>query len=125
MDEPIVVLDFEATGLNTRTARVIEIGAVRLVGDTVVDSLSLLVNPKEPLKPKITELTGINDTMLADKETAETAIPKLMEFIGDCPIAAHNAGYDVPLLKQELRRLGLDWDGPVLDTLTYARKLFP
>ena len=125
LDEAVVVLDFEATGLNTRIARVIEIGAVKLVDGTVADSLSLLVNPKEPLKPKITELTGINDVMLADKETAETAIPKLMEFIGDCPLVAHNAGYDVPLLKQELRRLGKEWDGPVLDTLTYARKLYP
>jgi len=53
LDAPIVVLDFEATGLNTNTARVIEIGAVKLAGGTVVDSLSLLVNPKEPLKPKI------------------------------------------------------------------------
>lgn len=85
LDEPIIVLDFESTGLNTNTARVIEIGAVKLVGGTVTDSMSILVNPKQPLKPKITEITGITDMMLADKETAETAIPKLMEFIGDCP----------------------------------------
>ena len=124
-DEPIIVLDFESTGLNTNTARVIEIGAVKLVGGTVTDSLSILVNPKQPLKPKITEITGITDMMLADKETAETAIPKLMEFIGDCPIAAHNANYDASLLRAELRRLGLQWQAPVLDTLTFARKLYP
>ena len=124
-DEPIIVLDFESTGLNTNTARVIEIGAVKLVGGTVTDSMSILVNPKQPLKPKITEITGITDMMLADKETAETAIPKLMEFIGDCPIAAHNANYDASLLRAELRRLGLQWQAPVLDTLTFARKLYP
>ncbi len=125
LDEEIVVLDFEATGLNTNTARVIEIGAVKLIGGTITDSLSLMVNPKEPLKAKITEITGINDTMLADKETAETAIPKLMAFIGDAPIAAHNASYDASLLRAELRRLNIDWDAPVLDTLTFARKLYP
>ena len=125
LDEPIIVLDFESTGLNTNTARVIEIGAVKLVGGTVTDSLSILVNPKQPLKPKITEITGITDMMLADKETAETAIPKLMEFIGDCPIAAHNANYDASLLRAELRRLGRSWQAPVLDTLTFARKLYP
>ncbi len=125
LDDPIIVLDFEATGLNTSTARVIEIGAVRLVGGTVADSLSLLVNPKEPLKPKITEITGITDTMLSDKETAETAIPKLMAFIGNAPIAAHNASYDASLLRAELRRLGIQWNAPVVDTLTFARKLYP
>ncbi len=124
-DEPIVVLDFEATGLNTGTARIIEIGAVKLASGTVTDSLSLLVNPGESLKPKIIELTGITDAMLADKERADTALDKLMDFIGDCPLAAHNAGYDVPLLRAELRRLGRSWDGPVLDTLTFARKLYP
>ncbi len=124
-DAPIVVLDFESTGLNTNIARVIEIGAVKLVGGTVTDSLSILVNPKEPLKPKITEITGITDMMLSDKETAETAIPKLMEFIGDCPIAAHNASFDASLLRAELRRLGVQWDGTVLDTLTLCRKLYP
>lgn len=84
-DDPIIVLDFESTGLNTNTARVIEIGAVKLVGGTVTDSMSILVNPKQPLKPKITEITGITDMMLADKATAETAIPKLMEFIWGLP----------------------------------------
>ena len=125
LDEPIVVLDFESTGLNTNIARVIEIGAVKLMGGTVVDSMSVLVNPKQPLKPKITEITGITDMMLADKETAETAIPKLMEFIGDCPIAAHNAAFDAALLRAELRRLGRQWNAPVLDTLTLCRKLYP
>ncbi|MBQ7865439.1 MAG: PolC-type DNA polymerase III, partial [Clostridia bacterium] len=125
VDEPIVVLDFETTGLNTQVDRVIEIGAVKLVGGTVADSMSVLVNPKQPLKPKITEITGISDNMLADKETAETAIPALMDFIGDSPIAAHNASFDVAVLKAELRRLGRSFSAPVLDTLTLSRKLYP
>ncbi len=125
LDDPIIVLDFESTGLNTATDRVIEIGAVKLVGGTVVDSMSLLVNPKKPLSEKIVKLTGITDMMLADKETAETAIPKLMDFIGDAPIAAHNAAFDAALLKSELKRLGRTFDAPVLDTLTLSRKMFP
>ncbi len=124
LSDPIIVLDFESTGLNTAVDRVIEIGAVRLVGGTVVDSISLLVNPQVPLKSKITEITGITDTMLADQETAETAIPKLMDFIGDAPIAAHNSAFDAALLRAELRRLGRDFTAPVLDTLTLARKLY-
>ena len=125
LDAPIVVLDFESTGLNTVTDRVIEIGAVKLVGGTVTDSMSVLVNPKVPLKPKITEITGINDRMLADKDTADVAIPALMDFIGDCPIAAHNAAFDASLLRSELKRLGRTFNAPVLDTLTFSRKLYP
>ena len=125
LDDTIIVLDFESTGLNTAMDRVIEIGAVKLVGGTVVDSMSLLVNPKKPIPEKVVKLTGITDMMLADKETAETAIPKLMEFIGDAPIAAHNAAFDASLLKSELKRLGRTFNAPVIDTLTLARKMFP
>ena len=124
-DEPIIVLDFETTGLNTGTCRAIEIGAVRLVRGAIEDSLSILINPHVPIPPKVSELTGITDNMLADKESAETVIPKLMESIGDAPIAAHNAAFDSAVLQAELRRLGLTWQGPVLDTLAFARKLYP
>ena len=124
-DGPIVVLDFESTGLNTSSARIIEVGAVKLEKGTVVDQLEELVDPGEMLKPKITEVTGITDTMLSGKPKAAEVLPRLMEFIGDCPIAAHNSAFDAALLRTELRRLGRDFDRPVLDTLTYARKLYP
>ncbi len=122
---PIVVLDFESTGLNTATARMIEIGAVRLENGQIADSLSLLVDPGEPLPEKITEITGITDVMLHGQPKAAEALPKLLEFIGDAPIAAHNSRFDASLMRHELRRLGLDRQGPVMDTLTFARKLYP
>ncbi len=125
LEEPIVVLDFETTGLNTGTCRAIEIGAVRLVNGAIEDSLSLLINPHTPVPQKVQELTGITDNMLADKPDASVVIPKLMEFIGSASIAAHNASFDSAVLRAELRRLGLTWNGPVLDTLAFARKLYP
>ena len=122
---PIVVLDFESTGLNTATARIIEIGAVKLVNGTVVDSFEELVDPGVPLPEKITEITHITDVMLAGKPTAAEMLPRLMTFIGDCPIAAHNSSFDAALLRAELHRIGRSYDNPVMDTLTYARKLYP
>ena len=124
-DGPIVVLDFESTGLNTSAARIIEIGAVKLEKGTIVDQFEELVDPGEPLKPKIVEITGITDTMLSGRPKAAEMLPRLMEFIGDCPIAAHNSEFDAALLRAELKRLGKTFDNPVLDTLTYARKLYP
>ena len=124
-DGPIVVLDFESTGLNTAKARIIEVGAVKLVEGTVTETFQQLVDPEEALPPKITEITGITDANLQGQPTAATVLPKLLEFIGDAPLAAHNAAFDVSLLKSELKRLNLHWNGPVLDTLTYARKLYP
>ena len=124
-DGPIVVLDFESTGLNTAKARIIEVGAVKLTEGTVTETFEQLVDPEEPLPPKITEITGITDANLQGQPKAAEVLPKLLEFIGDCPIAAHNAAFDASLLHNELRRLGLRFNGPVMDTLTYARKLYP
>ncbi len=125
LDAPIVVLDFETTGLDTNREHVIEIGAVKLIAGNVVDSFGMLVNPGKPLKPKITEITGITDIMLRDMPTAETAIPKLMDFIGDCAVAAHNASFDISMLRTELKRMGRTFSAPQIDTLAFARKLYP
>ncbi len=125
LQAPVVVLDFESTGLNTATARIIEIGAVRLVDGTITDRFEELVDPEELLPPKITEITGITDAQLKGKMKAAEALPKLMDFIGDAVIAAHNASFDASLLRSELKRIGRSFDNPVLDTLTWARKLYP
>ncbi len=125
LSTPIVVLDFETTGLDTRNDRIIEIGAVRLAAGRIVDDLSILVNPGMLLKPKIVEITGITDQMLRDQPGITEVMPKLLDFIGDCPIAAHNADFDYAILQSELRRQGIEREYTVIDTLAYARKLYP
>ena len=124
-DGPIVVLDFESTGLNTAKARIIEVGAVKLVEGTITETFQELVDPEEALPPKIMEITGITDANLQGQPKAAEVLPRLLAFIGDAPIAAHNAAFDANLLRSELKRLGLRYTGPVLDTLVYARKLYP
>ena len=125
LDTPIIVLDFETTGLNTAKDRIIEIGAVKLAHGQVVDSFGELVNPGVLLPEKISEITHITDQMLRDRPTAAELLPKLLQFMDGCPIAAHNAKFDCAVLESELKRLGLTYTVPQLDTLTLARKLYP
>ncbi len=125
LDDPIIVLDFETTGLNTSKDRIIEIGAVKLQGGHVVDSFGELVNPGMLLPSKITEITHISDQMLRDKPAAAELLPRLLQFMDGCPIAAHNAKFDCAVLESELKRLNLTYDAPQVDTLTLARKLYP
>ena len=125
LDETIVVLDFETTGLNPASDRIIEIGAVKLINGQVTESFSALVNPCVPLDPKVIKITGIKDYMLKDEPIAQEILPKLMEFIGQSPLAAHNASFDMGFLRAELGRMGQEFDLPQIDTLTYAQKLYP
>ncbi len=125
LDEPIVVLDFETTGLNTRQDRIIEIGAVKLQQGRIIDSFSMLVDPGFPLPPVITQITQITDAMLIGQEKADAALPKLMAFIGDSPLAAHNASFDIAILDSELKRLQQSYRPVQIDTLFFAQKLYP
>ena len=125
LDAPMVVLDFETTGLNTAVARIIEIGAVRLEGGQITGELSLLCNPGVPVPKIITDKTGITDRMLEGRESFAQALPKLLDFIGDRPVAAHNAPFDMGIFAAECERLGTTFHAPVIDTLTLSRRLYP
>ena len=121
----IVVVDFETTGLNCRRNRIIEIGAVRIRNGQVVQEYSRFVHPGEPIPPEVTRLTGITDGMVADARPAAEEIPPLLEFIGDAVFAGHNAQFDYGFLREECRRLGIELQLPVLDTLEMSRRLYP
>jgi len=125
LGQATVVLDFETTGLSPAVDRIIEIGAVRLENGQITDELSLLCDPGVPLKPKITEITGITDLMLRGKETPAEGVKKLLAFIGDCAVAAHNAPFDISFLAAECARIGESFHAPVMDTLIFARRLHP
>ena len=125
LDAPIIVLDFETTGLNPHGDRIIEIGAVKLSGGQIVDSFSTLVNPGVPLSQEIINITGIKDAMLIDAPKAEEALEGLMAFAGNSPIAAHNAKFDIAFLRAELGRLGKTFESAQMDTLAFAQRLYP
>ncbi len=61
----LIALDLETTGLDPERDAVIEIGAVRFRGARVEDEWSTLINPGRPIPPFISELTGIDDLMVA------------------------------------------------------------
>ncbi|MBQ6858924.1 MAG: PolC-type DNA polymerase III, partial [Clostridia bacterium] len=125
LHDEIVVVDFETTGLNPRKCRIMEIGAVRIRNGQIVEEYSKFVNPQEPIPDEVVKLTGITDAMVADAGTAETEIPKLLEFIGGAAFAAHNAKFDYSFLTEECRRLDIEINLPVIDTLEFARRMYP
>ncbi len=125
LDDDIVVVDFETTGLNPAKCRIIEIGAVRIRNGQIVEEYSRFVNPQEPIPETVTAITGINDAMVKTAGTAAEEIPLLLKFLGNSAFAAHNAKFDSSFLINECRRLGLEWHSPVLDTLEFSRRLYP
>jgi len=128
-----VCLDFETTGLDFATCDIIEAGALKIKDGELVDQFNSLVWTEDEISETITNLTGISKSDLEGQPKSSEVIPKLVEFIGDSPIIAHNLKFDLGFLKEILLRLGefgllndLEFDSDKhWDILLFARMIFP
>ena len=91
----------------------------------VIDEFECFVNPEKPIPQRVVEVTHITDDMVKDAETIDKVLPKVLEFVGDSVIVAHNADFDVGFLKYNAKQLGLSLENTYLDTLRLAKELFP
>jgi DNA polymerase-3 subunit alpha (Gram-positive type) len=120
------VLDLETTGLSSEFDRITEFGGVIMHNGSVIDRLEMMINPGIKIPKKISEKTRITDDMVKDAPTIEQALPKIMDFIGDCILVTHNATFDIGFLDVARRRMGLEpIKNPIIDTLALSRYLFP
>ena len=125
IDTTYCVLDLETTGLSFRTEKITEVGIMKVKNGEVIDEFSCFVNPEKPIPPKVVEVTNITDDMVKDAETIDKVFPKILEFVGDSVLVAHNADFDIGFLKYNAKELGYTLDNTYLDTLRLAKDLFP
>ena len=119
-----VVVDLETTGLRPGSARICEIGAVRVHEFELEDEFELLVDPGVPIGPAISALTGLRDADLRGSPHPAIAVRRFLEFAGNAVLVAHNARFDLAFLDRETERLtGARLAGPVVDTVGLARRL--
>ncbi|WP_139905434.1 DNA polymerase III subunit alpha [Clostridium thermarum] len=125
IDTTYCILDLETTGFSPVTEKITEIGIMKYKDGKVIDEFSCFVNPEKPIPAKVVEVTNITDDMVKDAETIEQVFPKLMEFINDSVLVAHNASFDIGFLKHNAKVLGYDFDFTYVDTLSLAQEVFP
>lgn len=127
LDQPIVMLDFETTGLTpVQGDRITEVAALRIVGGEVVERYVSLVNCGVRIPSFITGLTGITQAMVDSAPPASQVVPQLLDFIGSDPLSAHNASFDEKFLRAEAERLNLaPRHAALVCSLKLSRRVFP
>lgn len=126
VEDDYVAIDIETTGLG-RSARIIELGAVRMRHGRKVASFSQLVNPQIPIPAKVTQITGITDRDVKGKPTIDKALPKFYAFCGHDTWIGHNIRrFDLPVIAREAQRVGAGMpDVSFYDTLEVSQTLLP
>jgi DNA polymerase-3 subunit epsilon len=124
---PIVVIDFETTGLAPEQGdRITEVGLVRLESGRIVDRFTSLVNCRVRIPRHITAHTGITQAMIDEAPPAAEVVPRIKAFIGEHAVVSHNAMLDQRFFHGECRRLKL-WTGiePFICSMRIARRVYP
>lgn len=123
-----VVFDTETTALKTALAygKIIEIGAVKVRNNEIVEEFSVFINPEMKIPKKIVELTHITDDMVKDAETIYPVLRKFKDFCGQSVLVAHNAPFDIRFLSFYLDQIcmPMETDDVVLDTCKIDKYLF-
>ncbi len=132
-EAPLAVVDFETTGLNPETDRIIEVGIVCFADGALRQKLNWLVNPGIRVPEESRAVHQISEEELAAAPPLASVFPKVLEALaGHLPVA-YNADFDRRFLHREAAPLikhlselppALDAQVAWVDPLVWTRELF-
>lgn len=123
-----VCFDIETTGLNNNPAmgkmdRIIELGAVKLVGGEIVEKFSSFVACKDKLSQEIVNLTGIHDEDLVGAPEIEKVLADFFKFTDGAILVGHNVSFDYRFVHYYGEQCGYMFDKKQYDTLSLAQEI--
>ena len=121
-----IVLDTETTGLDYTKEKMVEFAAVRLEKGKIKDQFQTLINPQQHIRKSSIAIHGITPEMVEDAPTEEEAMPKILEFMGDYPMVAHNAIFDYSFINEAAKRVtGKGIENERIDTQQMFKEIYP
>ncbi len=105
-----VAVDIETTGLDPKSSRIIEIGAVRLVPGGKAEVFQTFINPRCRIPEHIVEMTGIHDEMLCQAPGSKEALEAFLAFVKEDVLLGHNIIFDYSFLKRNAVNAGIKFD---------------
>lgn len=125
--DEVAFIDLETTGLDPSNDRIIEVALFILpLGVSCrVEGYSKLANPGIPIPKRITEITGITDSMIEGEKPVGEVVAEFLDAIGNRPIAAYNANFDASFLKEEAKRINRTFDNESVCMMQYVKNKHP
>lgn len=124
-----IVFDTETTGLDPRTGdRMVEIGCIELLNLVPTGATyHTYYNPERDMPAGAEAVHGLSASFLSDKPLFRDIAHELLDFIGDAPLVAHNAGFDFAFLNAELALCEREavCTSRMVDTVAIAKKRHP
>ncbi len=124
-DRRYAIIDVETTGLHAVKEKITEIALILHDGSRVIEEFSTLLNPERKIPYRITQLTGINDQMVAGAPKFYEVARQIVEMTESAIIVGHNVQFDYNFLRAEFKSLGYDFQRKTMDTIKLSRKLIP
>lgn len=90
-----------------------------------MEEFSTLINTSRPISREAEQVHGIKQEMLAGQPKAVEIMPKLLEFIRDGILVAHNAKFDLAFLRYKFHRQRLCINNRHVCTLEMSWELLP
>lgn len=121
----IIGLDMETTGLSPMTDKVIELAAIKITKEGEF-AFSELINPQIPIPARASAIHGITDDMVRLSATAYKVWPQFIQFMGQLPLVAHNARFDIGFWTYGAHQLNLSpGQSAIYCSCQLAKKAFP
>ncbi|NOW45454.1 DNA polymerase-3 subunit epsilon [Novosphingobium sp. SG751A] len=124
-----IIFDTETTGLDPKNGdRLVEIGCVEMVNRVATGATyHAYFNPQRDMPAEAERVHGLSEAFLADKPLFAEKAQEFLDFIGDAPMVAHNAGFDFGFINAELTAAGFEPVGldRMVDTVKIARQKHP
>lgn len=111
LSRPIVFFDLETTGVNIAKDRIVEMAVLKVFPNGNKESKTWLVNPEMEIPKEASDIHKITNEMVANEPTFKQLAPEINTMIKGCDFAGFNSNrFDIPLLAEELLRVGVDFD---------------
>ena len=119
------IIDVETTGLSAKNEKITEIALLIHDGEKELERFYTLINPERSIPYRITQLTGINNQMVAGAPKFFEIAKKFLELTHGKTLVGHNVAFDYSFIRAEFKEFDFDYQSKTLCTVRLARKAFP